>query len=79
MQTNPIIPYKERDNIAAMMSIWRGVFSWLIIYIDSNRELSAVALNPALSKWSANIDTCTALQNTQLHRFRKSLALGKNS
>ena len=25
-----IIPYKERDNIAAVTPIWRGVFSWLI-------------------------------------------------
>ena len=30
-----IILYEEEDNIAAVMSIWRGVFSWLIIYIDS--------------------------------------------
>ena len=40
-----IILYKESDNIESVMSIWRDVFSWLIIYINSKRELSAMVLN----------------------------------
>ena len=61
-----IILYKESESIAAVMSIWRYVFSWLIIYINSMRELLAVVLNPALSKWSATVVICTPLQNTYI-------------
>ena len=46
-----IIPYKESENIATVTSIWRGVF----FLID--RELVAMALNPALSKWLVTIVT----------------------
>ena len=31
-----MIPYNESDNTTAVTSIWRGVYSWQIIYIDSN-------------------------------------------
>ena len=52
------------DNYATVTSISRRVFTWLMIYIDSNIELLAIALNPALSKWSATKVICTPLQTT---------------
>ena len=48
----------------------------LMIYIDSNRELLAMTLSPALSKWSDAIVICMPLQYTYLHGFCKPLALG---
>ena len=58
MQKGKLIPYKERDNIAAIT--WGGVFSLLMIYVDSNWEFLAIALNPR----SDTVVSCTLLQNT---------------
>ena len=62
-----------------MTSILRVVFSWLIIYIDSNRELLAVALNPASSKWSATIVISTPLQNTYYYNYYVKTSFWRNN
>ena len=65
-----MIPYKDSDNIAAAISIWGCVFSWLIAYIDYDRELLAMALYTALSKWSA-----TVVRPCKTHSFTDSVSL----
>ena len=61
-----IIPCKESDNIAAVTSIWRGVF------VPIDREHVAMALNQALSKWSVTIVT---LRLCKTHSFTDSVIL----
>ena len=61
-----IIPCKESDNIAAVTSIWTGVF------FPIDRELVAMALNQALSKWSVTIVT---LRPCKTHSFTDSVIL----
>ena len=61
-----IIPCKESDNIAAVTSIWRGVF------FPIDRELVAMALNQALSKWSVPIVT---LRPCKTHSFTDSVII----